>query len=177
MVFSSVKEINRLISKGILNIYLKITLTYWKKFMRKNNYLLRKTDVLETLIFYDVLKSKRQYFLLKEKVNFHKNETESKMENPTHVFREASLVLQLIWDSQIKSKTVEMELVKKKRLQILFKGNFFSICDLSQCIVYWINFQNIYTFTYQKRLLNMLFCSFLILSKAFSVSLRILKSD
>ena len=37
--------------------------------------------------------------------------------------------------------------------------------------VYWINFQNIYTFTYQKILLHTLFCFFLKWLKAFSVSL------
>ena len=33
---------------------------------------------------------------------------------------------------------------------IFSKGNFSKICVLSQCIVYWRNFQNIHTFTYQK---------------------------
>ena len=36
------------------------------------------------------------------------------------------------------------------------KGNFFNICVLSECIVYWIHFQNIHTFTYQKTLLHIL---------------------
>ena len=38
----------------------------------------------------------------------------------------------------------------------LSEGNFFEICVLSQCIlniVYWIHFQNMHTFTYQKALL------------------------
>ena len=46
-----------------------------------------------------------QCILLKKK-NFDKNETESKMEHLTHSFRERSLVLQHIEESQIKSKTV-----------------------------------------------------------------------
>ena len=37
---------------------------------------------------------------------------------------------------------------------ILSKGNFLKICVLSQCIVYWIHFQNIHTFTYPKILLH-----------------------
>ena len=37
---------------------------------------------------------------------------------------------------------------------ILSEGNFFNVCVLSQCIVYCISFQNIYTFTYQKSLLH-----------------------
>ena len=50
---------------------------------------------------------------------------------------------------------------------------FFNIFVLSQCIVYWINFQNIHTFTYQKTLLlHTLFCLFFKSSEAFSVSLR-----
>ena len=36
---------------------------------------------------------------------------------------------------------------------ILSEGNFFNICVLSQCIVYWIHFQNIHNFRYQKTLL------------------------
>ena len=54
---------------------------------------------------------------------------------------------------------------------ILSEGNFFNICVLSQCTVYWIHFQYINTFTYQKTLLYMVFCLFLKLSKAVSVSL------
>ena len=46
---------------------------------------------------YDVLKSKFPYILLNKNImNFNKNETESKMENPTHSFRETNLVLHLI---------------------------------------------------------------------------------
>ena len=43
---------------------------------------------------------------VEQKYTFNKNQTESKMENPTHSFREINLVLQLIYESQIKSKTV-----------------------------------------------------------------------
>ena len=47
----------------------------------------------------------------------------------------------------------------KRALFVLFifsEGIFFNICVLSQCILYWIHFQNIHTFTYQKTLLNTL---------------------
>ena len=37
---------------------------------------------------------------------------------------------------------------------ILFIGIFFKICVLFQCIIYWIKFQNKYTFTYQKTFLH-----------------------
>ena len=64
---------------------------------------------------------------------------------------------------------------RKKRIffvpLILSEENFLKIFVLSQCIVYWIHFQNIHTFTYQKTLLHTLFCLFLKLSKAFGVSL------
>ena len=33
---------------------------------------------------------------VEQNINFNKNETESKMENPTHSFRETNLVFQLI---------------------------------------------------------------------------------
>ena len=39
---------------------------------------------------------------------------------------------------------------------ILSEGHFVKICVLSQYIVYWINFHNIHTFTYQKALLHTL---------------------
>ena len=39
---------------------------------------------------------------------------------------------------------------------VLSEGNLFKIRVLSQCIMYWIHFQNIYTFTYQKTLLHTL---------------------
>ena len=79
---------------------------------------------------FEVLQLKSPYILLNKDINFNRNETESKMENPTHSFREKKLVLQLK-ESQIKSKTaMSLELTKEKR------GNFFSICVLSQCIVH-----------------------------------------
>ena len=57
---------------------------------------------------------------------------------------------------------------------VLSEGNFFDICILSQCIVYWIHFQNINTFIYQKTLLHTLCCLFL---KSFETFQCILKPD
>ena len=48
---------------------------------------------------YGVLKSKSPCFLLDKNVNFHRNATESKMENPKETFRDRKLVLKL--ESQI----------------------------------------------------------------------------
>ena len=45
---------------------------------------------------YDVLKSKSPCILLNKNINSNKNETESKMENPTHSFRETNPKLQFI---------------------------------------------------------------------------------
>ena len=46
---------------------------------------------------YDALKSKSPRIFLYENINFNKNETELKMGNPTHSFREMNLVFQLIY--------------------------------------------------------------------------------
>ena len=45
---------------------------------------------------YDVLKSKSLCILLNKNTNLNKNETELKIENPIHSFRETNHVLQLI---------------------------------------------------------------------------------
>ena len=44
----------------------------------------------------DVLEPKSPCILLNRNINFNKNETESKVENPTHNFRETNIALQLI---------------------------------------------------------------------------------
>ena len=65
----------------------------------------------------DVLKSKIPSFLLNKNINFDKNETESKIKNPTHSFREMNLVpAQIrITKLQIKSKTVMSWSSRKKK--------------------------------------------------------------
>ena len=55
---------------------------------------------------------------------------------------------------------------------ILSERNLFKICILSQCIVYWIHFQDMHNFMYQKISDHTLSCLFLKFSKAFSVSLN-----
>ena len=106
---------------------------------------------------YDVLKSKSPFILLNKNTNF-KNKTESKMENPTHSFRETNRVLQLIQESQIKSKTV-MSWSSQNKKEFIFYIVYFvwkEIFVLSQRIVYWIHFQNIHTLTYHKTLFHTL---------------------
>ena len=56
---------------------------------------------------------------MNKNINFNKSKTESEMENPTHSFRETSLVLQLISESQIKGKTVISWSSRKKKESIL----------------------------------------------------------
>ena len=45
---------------------------------------------------YDVLKSNSPCFLFNKNINFHKKETESKMENATHSSAEKNFVLQVV---------------------------------------------------------------------------------
>ena len=91
------------------NIYLKVTIETFSKlrFSGLNfktsccNLKIRGVGAKRVWLFYyfnfernyAVLKSKS---LLSKNINFSKNETESKMENPTHSFRELNLVLRQI---------------------------------------------------------------------------------
>ena len=124
---------------------------------------------------YDV--SKNLCILLYKNVNFNKNEMQSEMENPAHIFRQTNLVLQLIWESQIKNKTVMSWNSWKKKEGIFYtiyfvQRIFFHICLLPQWITYWICFQNIHTFSHQKSLPHTHFCFFLKSWKAFCDFLR-----
>ena len=73
-------------------------------------------------------------------MNFNKNETESKMVNPTHSFSEATpcASADIINANQ---NCHELELAKEKRghffCTVYFvQMIFFNVCVLSQCIVY-----------------------------------------
>ena len=68
---------------------------------------------------YDVLKSKNLCILLNKNISFNKNETEFKMGNSTHSFKDMNLVLHLI-KLQIKSKTVMSWSLRKKKGGIFF---------------------------------------------------------
>ena len=117
--------------------------------MQLKNQRSRSNTVCDFERNYDVLKSKSPRILLSKNINFNKNETESKAENPTHSFRDMNLVFQLTWESQIKRKTVMSWSSRKKKRGIFFPSERnFNICVLSQCIMYWIRFENIHTFTY-----------------------------
>ena len=85
---------------------------------------------------YDVLKSKSLCILLSKNINFNKNKTELKMENPVDSFREMHLVFQLVKELQIKSATV-MSCSSRKKKECIFcnvyfvQRTFFFICVLS----------------------------------------------
>ena len=99
---------------------------------------------------YDVLKWKSLCFTLNKYINFNKNEMESRMENPIHTFREMNIVLQLIQELQIKSKTLMSWSSQKKKecifvtfilsegtcvlcfISIYIKSMFYLVCVLSQ---------------------------------------------
>ena len=131
MFFSSFIGMNRLISKGMSNLYYWERLTFSKllfcKFQNlspgqflessnscRYNYILKllvatyKSEVWEqnnVCLFhyfnfemnYDVLKSKSPRILLNKNMNFNKNETETKMENPIHSFFYYQGFLQRHW--------------------------------------------------------------------------------
>ena len=125
---------------------------------------------------YDVLKSKRPCILLSQNINFNKKETESKMENPPHtVLERRTLCFSSYKNRKLKVKLMSWSSQKRKEsnfvLFILSEGIFFNICALPHCVMCWVHFQNVYTFTYQKTLFHAILCLFLKSSKAFSVSL------
>ena len=75
----------------------------------------------------DVLKSESPCLLLNKNINFNIKETELKMENPTHSFREINLVFQLIYKWHIKSKTAMSWSLWKKREGIFCSVYFVKI--------------------------------------------------
>ena len=75
----------------------------------------------------DVLNSKSPCILLNKNINCDKNETKSKMENPTNDFRETNLVLQFIQESETKTKTVMSQSSKKK------EDIFCTVCFVRGC--------------------------------------------
>ena len=128
---------------------------------------------------YDVLKSKSPCSLLNKNINFNINETESKTEDPTHSFRETNHISSH-QNSKLNEKLWWVGTCERKEKAFLVpfifsKENFFpkEICVLSQCIVYWIHFQNIHSLHIVKHCFILFCCLFLKLSKAFSVSLNV----
>ena len=73
--------------------------------------------------------------MLSKNISFNKNEMESEMENPTYSFRETKLALQLILESQIKSKTV-MNCSSPKKKVVIFCTADFVLCFVSMYSVF-----------------------------------------
>ena len=126
--------------------------------------------------YYDVLKSKSRYILFNKNINFNKNETELKIENTANGFRDTNLVLQLIYESQIKSKTAMSWSSRKKKKRAFFvpfvlsEGNFFKICVLYQYIHSVLNTLSIYILLHIKKHYFLHFCCLFLKSlKAYSL--------
>ena len=126
--------------------------------------------------YYDVLKSKSRCILFNKNINFNKNETELKIENFTNGFRDTNLVLQLRYESQIKSKTAMSWSSRKKKKRAFFvpfvlsEGNFFKICVLYQYIHSVLNTLSIYILLHIKKHYFLHFCCLFLKSlKAYSV--------
>ena len=87
---------------------------------------------------YDVLKSKSSCVLLKKNINFNKNKTKSKMENPTHtVLERRTMCFSSYQNCKLKVKLWWVGARERKRRAffvpvILSEGNFFNNCVLSQ---------------------------------------------
>ena len=108
---------------------------------------------------YDVLKSKSSCFLFNKNIKFNKSKTESKMENPAHIFREVSHTC----FSSYKNCELKVRLwwvwARERK-----KSGFFVTFILSEgffltfecCRVLNKLSEYIYTFTYQKTLLHTL---------------------
>ena len=98
------------------------------------------------------------------------------MGNHTHNFRD-TLCFSSYMNRKLKIKLWWIGAGEKKgdiSCAVYFvQRNFFNICVLSKFIVYWIHFENIHTFTYQKILLRIIrvCCLFLKSPKVFSTSL------
>ena len=117
---------------------------------------------------YDVLKSKGSCILLNKNIDFKKNKTKSKLENPTYSLREEKTFC----FSSYKNRKLKVKLWWEGIFCTVYfvRKRSFTIFVLSQCILYWIHLQNIHTFTYQKTLFHTLFSLFLKLLEAFIVS-------
>ena len=111
----------------------------------------------------DVLKSKSLRILLNKNINFDKNKTELKIEIAHTVLVRRTLCFSSYKNRKSKKKqkkNVWVRACERKRGQLLYRlfvrRNFFNICILSQCIAYWIHFQNTNAVTHQKTLLHTL---------------------
>ena len=116
---------------------------------------------------YDVLKSNDLCILLNKNINFNQNWKirHTVLERRTMCFssyKNRKLKVKLWWVGACERKKTTFF------VPLILSEVFLTFVFLSHCIVYWIHFQNIHTFTYYA-----LFCLFLKSSKAFSASLNV----
>ena len=168
MFFNSIKEINRsrkqinrLWSKEISNIYSKVTIEekklafskLWKICHHVSFGKLQLTKISLNLntsrcnlkirgleaklcvafVNYDDLKSRSSCILWNKNINFNKNGTELEMEIPNIVLERWTLIFGA---RERKKKAFFLPF-------ILSEGVFFNIYVLSECMLYWMPFQNI----------------------------------
>ena len=89
---------------------------------------------------YDVLKSKTPCILLNKNINFNKNETESRMKNPTHSFKRRTLCFSSYKNRKLKVKLWWVGARKRKKRAFLYrlfcpKKFFLHLCFISMCSV------------------------------------------
>ena len=99
---------------------------------------------------YGVLNSNNTFILFNKNMSFNKIETESKMGNPLIVLERWTLCFSSYKNRKLKVKLWWVGARERKKkaffvLFIFFEWICFKICVLSQCVVYWIHFQNIHT--------------------------------
>ena len=123
---------------------------------------------------YGVLKWKSPCILLNKSINFNKNEIESKTENSTQVSERRTLCFSSYKNRKLKVNLWWVGVCERKKLAS-FVPFFFTQRKFFLTFVfylYWIYFQNIHTFTYQKTLLYKLFCLFLKFVKSLQCILK-----
>ena len=105
-----------------------------------------------------------------------KTKRNRKWKIPNTVLEKQTLCFSSYKNCKLKVKLMSWS--SRKKIEVIFctayfvRRVFFKICVLSQCILYWIHFQNIQTFKYQKALLQTLL---LLVCKIFESLRRILK--
>ena len=115
-----------------------------------------KTKSLGAKVYYfwknydNVLKSNSLWFLMNQNINFNKTRWNRKWKIQHTVLERWTLCFSSYKNYELK---VKLWLVGARQRQkrsfvtfILSEENFFNICVLHPCKVFWINFQSIYTF-------------------------------
>ena len=124
---------------------------------------------------YNVLKSKSPYFLLKKIHTLIKTKQNWKWKTSPTFLQRQTFCFSSNYNRKLKVKLWWAKARKRKKRKyfvpfIWMKETFFK--HFISMHVYWINFQNMHYFTYQKTLLHTLLCLFLKSSKVSSLYLK-----